>query len=64
MLFEFSYNGRNVLSHASLNICEAAMIITVILGFVFMWWQGGLAILVSLILWMIFNAFTYVRFLR
>ena len=36
----------------------------VILAFVFMWWQGGVAILVSTLIWMIIAMLTVNRLLR
>lgn len=56
-LFEFGYSGRGILKASlcqlSLTIGGLALMIITILSFVFMWWQGGVAILVSGFIWVI-----------
>ena len=56
-LFEFGYSSRGILTTS---LCQLfmtvggfALTIVVILSFILMWWQGGVAILVSAFIWMI-----------
>jgi hypothetical protein len=56
-LFESGYSGKGILntSLCQLFMTIGGLVLTVvlILSFVFIWWQGGLAILVSDFIWMI-----------
>jgi len=56
-MFEFGYSGRGILKYS---LCQLAMTvgglalnIIVILSLIFMWWKGGVAIIVSTFIWMI-----------
>jgi len=56
-VFEFGYSSRGILHSSvcqfSMTIGGIALTIITILSFIFMWWQGGVAILVSEFIWMI-----------
>ena len=56
-ILEFGYSGRGILtsslSQLFLTIGEIALMIVLILSFTLMWWQGGVAILVSGFIWVI-----------
>ena len=59
-VYQFGRGGRGTLSPLIMNIGAAALIVISILSFIFMWWQGGLAILVSFtIIWPIFWAMVF-----
>jgi hypothetical protein len=46
-VYQFGRSGRGTLSPLIRDIGVIALTIITILSFVFMWWQGGVAILVS-----------------
>ena len=57
IIFELGYSGRGILR---LSLCELLMAIglllstiVMILSFIFIWWQGGMAIIISYLIWMI-----------
>jgi hypothetical protein len=57
-IFEVGYSGgrgflTRSLSQFFMTIGGMALTIITILSFIFMWWQGGVAILVSSFIWMI-----------
>ena len=56
-IFEIGYSGRGVLNASFcqlfMTIGGIALTIITILSFIFMWWQGGVAILISEFVWMI-----------
>jgi lipopolysaccharide export LptBFGC system permease protein LptF len=52
-IYQFGRGGRGTLSPLIMKIGGLALIMITILSFVFMWWQGGVAILASWIIWAI-----------
>jgi len=56
-IYEFGYSGRGILAaplcQLSMTIGGLALVIVTVLSFIFMWWQGGVAILISGFIWVI-----------
>lgn len=50
-IYQFGRGGRGALSPLIMTIGGLALTIITILAFVIMWWQGGVAILVSWFVW-------------
>ncbi len=57
VIHEFAHGGRDTLSLLINAIDTIAFCIVLILSFIFMWWQGGVAILVSGFIWAIITGF-------
>jgi len=59
LIFEIGYSGRGILtrslSRLFMVIGNVALTIVGILSFIFMWWQGGVAILISCFIWMMID---------
>ena len=60
LIFEIGYSGRGtltrLLSQLFMGIANIALIIIGVLSFIFMWWQGGVAILISGLIWMMIDS--------
>jgi hypothetical protein len=59
-VYEFGYSGRGIfrtsLCQLSMTVGGFILFIIMILSFVFMWWQGGVAILISGFIWITVSA--------